>query len=80
MFCRREYPACTVREPTDNRVLLMDLFNASKLGFYENNNDSLRECRSCNNKMRLIRAVYYPETEETIRVFECDCGERTWDE
>jgi hypothetical protein len=28
----------------------------------------------------LIRAVYYPETEETIRVFECDCGERTWDE
>jgi hypothetical protein len=46
----------------------------------ESSDDSLRECRSCENKLRLIRAVYYPETEETIRMFECDCGERTWDE
>jgi hypothetical protein len=58
----------------------MDLFNASKLGVYDGNTNSLRECRSCNNKMRLIRLVHYPETEATIRVFECDCGERAWDE
>jgi hypothetical protein len=59
----------------------VELFRAEKFGDIESNNDdSLRECRSCDNKLRLIRAVYYPETEETIRVFECDCGERTWDE
>jgi hypothetical protein len=58
----------------------MDFFGAAKLGVYESNSDSLRQCRLCNNKMRLIRVVHYPETEETIRVFECDCGERTWDE
>ena len=59
---------------------VMELFRAEKFGDLESNDDSLRECRFCDNKLRLIRAVYYPETEETIRVFECDCGERTWDE
>jgi hypothetical protein len=59
---------------------VMELFRAEKFGDFEDNSSPLRECRSCNNKLRLIRAVYYPETEETIRVFECDCGERTWDE
>jgi hypothetical protein len=58
----------------------MELFRAQKFGAFESSNNSLRDCRFCNNKMRLIRAVFYPETEETIRVFECDCGERTWDE
>jgi hypothetical protein len=59
---------------------LMELFRAEKVGDFEDNSNPLRECRSCNNRLKLIRAVYYPETEETIRVFECDCGERTWDE
>jgi hypothetical protein len=59
---------------------VMDFFSASKLGVYDSNINSLRECRFCNDKMRLIRLVHYPETEATIRVFECDCGERTWDE
>ena len=68
------------QKPTDSRVLLMDLFSASKCGVYDSDDNSLRECRSCNNKMRLIRLVHYPETEATVRVFECDCGERTWDE
>jgi hypothetical protein len=59
---------------------VMELFKAEKFGDLESNDDSLRECRSCDNKLKLIRAVYYPETESTIRVFECDCGERIWDE
>jgi hypothetical protein len=59
---------------------VMELFRAEKFGDLENNDNSLRGCRSCDNKLRLVRAVYYPETEATIRVFECDCGERTWDE
>lgn len=58
----------------------MELFRAEKLGEIESDRSSHRECRFCKNRLRLIRTVHYPETEETIRVFECDCGERTWDE
>jgi hypothetical protein len=58
----------------------MEFFRAVKFGELESNDNSLRECRSCNNKTALIRVVYYPETEEIIRMFECVCGERTWDE
>jgi hypothetical protein len=59
---------------------VMELFRAEKLGDFECSDDSFKECRSCDNKLRLIRTVHYPETEETIRMFECDCGERVWDE
>jgi dTDP-4-dehydrorhamnose 3,5-epimerase-like enzyme len=59
---------------------VMELFRAEKFGVLKSDQSSHRECRFCHNKLRLIRAVHYPETEETIRVFECDCGERTWDE
>jgi hypothetical protein len=58
----------------------MDFFRAEKIGVYESNSYSLRECLLCNNKMRLIRVVHYPEIDETIRVFECDCGARAWDD
>jgi hypothetical protein len=60
--------------------VVMKLFRAEKFGDLESSDDSLRGCRSCDNKLRLIRAVYYPETEETIRMFGCGSGERTWDE
>ena len=56
----------------------MDLYQADKFGELESH--SLRECTSCNKTLRLIRATFYRETEETIRLFECDCGERVWDE
>jgi hypothetical protein len=59
---------------------VMELFRAEKFGDLQSNDTSLRECRFCNKNLRLLRAVYYPETGETIRMFECDCGERTWDE
>jgi len=56
----------------------MELFRAEKFGYLDSVDS--RGCRSCDNKLRLVRAVYYPETKETIRMFECGCGERTWDE
>ena len=56
----------------------MELFRAEKFGRLEAN--SQRDCDCCRGKLKLIRAVIFPETEETIRMFECDCGERIWDE
>ena len=57
---------------------IMELFKAEKFGHFEAN--SQRDCDCCRGKLKLIRAVIFPETEETIRMFECDCGERIWDE
>jgi hypothetical protein len=59
---------------------VLELFKAEKFGNFESDENSHRECRFCDNKLRLIRAVHFPHTEETVRVFECDCGERTWDD
>ena len=56
----------------------MELFKAEKFGHLDAN--SQRGCNSCNGKLKLIKAVFFPETVETIRMFECDCGERIWDE
>jgi hypothetical protein len=56
----------------------MELFRAEKFGHLESN--SVRVCDTCNDKLKLKRTVFFPETEETIRMFECDCGERIWDE
>jgi hypothetical protein len=41
-----------------------------KFGDFESNSNPYRGCRFCNDKLRLIRAVYYLETEETIRMFD----------
>jgi len=57
---------------------IVELFRAEKLGHLEAN--SQRDCNSCKGKLKLIKAVFFPETVETIRMFECDCGERIWDE
>jgi len=56
----------------------MELFRAEMVGYLESR--STRKCRFCGHNLKLLRSVYYPETQTTIRVFECTCGERTWDE
>jgi hypothetical protein len=56
----------------------MELFRAEKFGRLEAN--SQRDCNSCRGRLKLIRAVVFPQTKETIRMFQCDCGERIWDE
>jgi hypothetical protein len=58
--------------------VVMELFRADKIGELESN--STKQCRVCGRTLNLIRIVYYPDREATVRVFECECGERTWDE
>jgi hypothetical protein len=40
---------------------------------------SSRQCRSCGEKLELIRTVI-TETGKIIHMFECRCGERPWDD
>ena len=56
----------------------MELFLAEKIGELESN--SVRQCRVCGKTLKLVRSVYYPDTEAAVLVFECKCGDRTWDE
>jgi len=58
--------------------IAMELFWAEKIGEIESN--STRHCRFCGKVLKLVRTVFCPDREVAIRVFECECGERTWDE
>jgi hypothetical protein len=60
------------------RGAAMELFRAERLGYLESN--STRKCGLCDDNLKLLRSIYYPETKATVRVFECKCGECTWDE
>jgi hypothetical protein len=56
----------------------MEIFRAEKIGEIES--ESSRECSSCGAALKLIRTVHFPDSEAVIRAFECDCGDRIWDE
>ena len=57
---------------------LMELFRAEKIGELENNSNV--QCRACDKKLELARAVLIADTGHLIRLFECECGERIWSE
>ena len=61
-----------------HRGEVMELFRAEKIGELESN--STRQCRVCGKTLKIVRTVFYPDTKEAVRVFECKCGERTWDD
>jgi hypothetical protein len=56
----------------------MELFWAEKIGELESN--PTRQCRVCGKTLKLVRTVFYPDRDAAVRVFECECGERIWDE
>jgi transposase len=56
----------------------MELFRAEKIAEIESR--SSKRCRVCGNTLRLLRVVHFPDRAAAIRAFECECGERIWDE
>jgi hypothetical protein len=54
----------------------MHLFSTEKIAHEEIKEE--RRCR-CGAQLRLVRKMLDPRKGRTIRVFECECGERTWD-
>lgn len=56
----------------------MEIFRAEKIAEMEDNSN--RKCRACGATMKLIGAVHFPDRKSLVRAFECDCGERIWNE
>ncbi len=56
----------------------MELFKAEKIGEMES--AATKKCPNCNQKLELIRTVFVSSTWNLIRMFECKCGERIWEE
>jgi hypothetical protein len=55
----------------------MELLRAENVGEIESN--PVKKCRACNEELKLVRAVMIPPGN-LIRMFECKCGERIWEE
>ena len=55
----------------------MEWFRAEKIGETESN--TLRKCRACDRNLKLVRAIL-TSSGDIIRLFECKCGERIWEE
>ncbi|WFU79109.1 hypothetical protein QA645_31945 [Bradyrhizobium sp. CIAT3101] len=57
---------------------LMEIYRAEKIAEIEDNSN--RECDACGATMKLVGAVHFPDRQAVVRAFECDCGERVWNE
>jgi hypothetical protein len=53
------------------------LFRAEKVGELES--ISTKKCRACGERLVLVRGILDASTGEMIQMFECDCGERIWE-
>ncbi|MFB9269697.1 hypothetical protein ACFFWD_42400 [Bradyrhizobium erythrophlei] len=56
----------------------MELFEAAKVA--EFHSASERRCRFCNQHLELVRTIVDTASGELIHMFECECGERVWDD
>lgn len=58
---------------------IMDLFLAEKVAVLESETTH-KTCRSCGERLKLIRTMVNSRTGSILHMFECRCGERTWDD
>ena len=56
----------------------MDLFQAERIAIV--NDHSAETCPRCGAKLVLVRLILGSDTGSTSRMFECDCGERIWND
>jgi hypothetical protein len=56
----------------------MNYYNGNKLSGKETRED--RRCEKCDAQPRLVLNMLDPRSGNTIRMFECKCGQRTWSE
>lgn len=56
----------------------VQLFRAEKIAEVEGR--ATRQCHGCGRSLTLIRTLLDADTGEMIHMFECECGERVWDD
>lgn len=54
----------------------MELFRAEMVAVVESETD--KDCRSCGERLKLVRTMVSPSTGCIVHMFECKCGQRTW--
>jgi hypothetical protein len=64
--------------PVDRGVGVMDLFQAERIATVRD--QSAETCLLCGAKLVLVRMIVDSDTGSTYRMFECDCGERIWND
>ena len=60
----------------------MELFRAEKVaeGIHGASTDATRKCRFCGGALELMRKMLDMDTGHLIQMYECECGDRTWDD
>ena len=56
----------------------MELYSGEKVGDFAS--ETKKICRNCGEKLKLIRTMVNPRTGWIVHMFECRCGQRTWEE
>jgi len=56
----------------------MDLFQAERIATVRD--QSAETCLLCGAKLVLVRMIVDSDTGSTYRMFECDCGQRIWED
>ena len=60
----------------------MELFRAEKVAeaIHSPQTDSVKKCRFCGRSLELTRKMLDVETGRVIHMYECECGDRTWND
>ena len=56
----------------------MELFRAEIVAAVED--QSSKTCRFCSARLHLVRVMMDSNTGSVVHMFECQCGERIWDD
>jgi hypothetical protein len=57
---------------------VMELFLGEKIADFEG--ETSKVCRFCGEKLKLIRTMVASGTGRIVHMFECRCGQRTWED
>jgi len=60
----------------------MELFRAEKVaeGIHSPSTGSTKRCRFCGETPELMRKMLDMDTGHILQIYECQCGDRTWDD
>ena len=56
----------------------MEVFRAEKVAELES--AATKTCRNCNQQLELLRTIVDADSGHSMHLFECQCGNRIWEE